>query len=278
VEESAASCQLPLLSGLDGLLNGHISPGRLERALAAEWVGPVVGVDEAGRGPLAGPVVAAAVVFRGPCAVRGVDDSKRLTPEARGRLAPRIRRAALAWAVGTASAEEIDQVNILEATRLAAVRAIAALGLTPAVILSDALSLPRLSCPVVPIVRGDARVKVIGAASILAKVHRDRLMRRLSREWPQYGFNLHFGYPTGFHRLQLERHGPSTIHRLSFEGVTDGPGQPLVRSRFFHAMEGALSNGTEAGAIAAWRWRLLRRRPIFPARECQELLRRCAAL
>lgn len=267
--------ELSLLPGLDGLLGLDVPPEHWEGRLAAEGVGPVAAIDEAGRGPLAGPVVAAAVIFRGPCAVEGVNDSKQLTPEQRERLAPVIRREAAAWAVGSATAEEIDAVNILEATRLAARRALEALGMAPAVILTDALSLPGTAAPVVPIVKGDARVRAIGAASILAKVHRDRLMRRAAREWPQYGFERHFGYPTPAHRRCIEEAGPSTFHRLTFNCARPAPGQGLVSSRSAAAL-GALIAAAPPGDRAGLRGRILRRAGLLPRREIDALLARCA--
>lgn len=274
--EPRAPAQLPLLGGLDGILSGCVRPAQLEHALAAEGIGPVVAIDEAGRGPLAGPVVAAAVAFPGPCGVRGVNDSKQLSPQRRRALVPQIRRAALAWGIGLATAEEIDAINILEATRLASERAIAALGLAPAVVLTDALTLPRLACPVVPIVRGDARVRAIGAASILAKEWRDALMRRLARLWPQYGFDQHFGYSTDLHQERLAAHGPSTIHRLTFHGAGPQPGRPLVPSRLYVALREALANGR--GKREALQRRIARLRRLCPARECEELTRLCSAL
>jgi ribonuclease HII len=279
---TARASQLSLLRGLDGVLGGSCAPEALEEALAAEGIAPVVALDEAGRGPLAGPVVAGATLFAGACRVAGVGDSKRLSREARRALVPRIRDAAQATAIGLATAEEIDALNILEATRLAAERAIAALGVEPAVVLTDALTLPRLACPVVPIVRGDARVRAIGAASILAKEHRDALMRRLGRQWPQFGFAVHFGYPTPRHRAHLAEHGPTTVHRLTFHGAERRPGQPLIPSLFFQRTQARLDRQSEAGPAAAssgernrLHAQITRRRGLLPEREVQELLLRC---
>ncbi len=276
MNRSDASDQLSLLGGLDGILSGPGEPETLEQTLADANAGPVVAIDEAGRGPLAGPVVAGAVIFKGPCRIAGVDDSKRLTPKTRAALVPEIQRAVLAWAVGEASAEEIDEINILEATRLAAMRAIEALRITPAVALTDALTLPRLSCPVVPIVRGDARVRAIGAASILAKEHRDQIMRRLDREWPLYGLAEHFGYPTPLHRARLREHGPSTGHRLSFRGAEPHGEKPLVPSAFFEAMTTEIS-AAPAEDGPRLRRRITRRRALLPRREIDALLEQCSA-
>lgn len=270
----ARESQLALLGGLHGLLDRRCPPEALEVALAEERIGPVVAVDEAGRGPLAGPVVAAAVVFAGPCTLEGVRDSKQLSPERRRALVPQIRNTAQAWAVGVASAEEIDSLNILQATRVAAERALAALGVEPAIVLTDALSLPSLICPVVPIVRGDARVRAIGAASILAKQHRDGLMCRLARQWPRWGFAHHFGYPTPSHRAHLAEHGPTTLHRLTFKGAEPRRGQPLTPSLFFEQTKARLD---QAACVERRRLRaqIARRRGTLPEREVQELLRLC---
>ncbi|MBN1475859.1 ribonuclease HII [Candidatus Sumerlaeota bacterium] len=265
---------MSFFAGLDGVLSAGLEPESLECALADVGAHPVVCLDEAGRGPLAGPVVAGAVVFMGPCDIEGVGDSKRLSRDRRAALVPVIQGRAAAWAVAEASAEEIDEINILEATRLAARRAIEALGVEPAVVLTDALTLSWLTCPVVPIVKGDARVRGIGAASILAKEHRDALMRRLAEQWPQYGLDEHFGYPTPLHRERIVEHGPSTIHRLTFRGAVPGDGQALIHSRLFQEMSEAL-----ATASPEERRRLRRRvqrQGDLPRREREELLRRCA--
>lgn len=180
----------------------------------------VAGVDEAGRGPLAGPVVAAAVVFDlARPRPRGLDDSKRLDAATRARLAAEIRRRAVAWAVAAATPEEIDALNILGATRLAARRALAALGVQPGAIVTDALSLPGESRPVLPIIRGDSKSASVAAASILAKTARDGEMDRWAVEFPGYGWESNRGYPTAAHYAALERLGPTTIHRLTFAGV-----------------------------------------------------------
>ena len=198
--------------------------------------GLVCGVDEAGRGPLAGPVFAAAVVLDDCSPILGLDDSKRLSPKRRTELAAQIRKSALAWAVAHATAEEIDRLNILKATLLAMVRA---LNLIQASIQGDldALSssdpvpvrlfalidgnqLPAdLPCPGRAIVGGDAKIPAISAASILAKTERDRLMGELARQWPGYGFEIHQGYGTLAHLAALDRLGPCPEHRRSFAPV-----------------------------------------------------------
>jgi ribonuclease HII len=182
-------------------------------------VARVAGVDEAGRGPLAGPVVAAAVVLRPGEAIRGVDDSKRLTAEERGRLCAIIRGRAMAVGVGIVSAETIDRVNILEATRLAMRQALAGLELMPELVLTDWVELAGLPCPQRNLVKGDQRSGTVAAASIVAKVARDQIMDEADREFPQYGFGRHRGYATEEHRLALAEHGPCSLHRRRFHGV-----------------------------------------------------------
>jgi ribonuclease HII len=181
--------------------------------------GLVCGVDEAGRGPLAGPVCAAAVILGAGGTFTGLADSKQLTPRQRETLAPRIRETAVAWAVAWASVEEIDALNILHATLLAMQRAVAGLGVTPAEALIDGNRCPKLECRARAVVGGDATVPEIMAASILAKTARDGLMRELHARYPEYGFDRHKGYPTAAHVEVLGRLGPSPVHRYSFAPV-----------------------------------------------------------
>jgi ribonuclease HII len=178
-----------------------------------------VGVDEAGRGPLAGPVVAAAVVLDPARLIEGLRDSKRLSPARREALAGAIRERALAWCIASADPEEIDRLNILGATHLAMQRAVAGLGLAPELVLVDGNRAPALAAPTLTIVGGDASVPAISAASILAKVARDALMVRLADAYPGYGFEVHKGYPTAEHRAALRRLGPSAVHRRNFAPV-----------------------------------------------------------
>lgn len=196
--------------------------------LTLDAVGLVAGVDEAGRGPLAGPVVAAAVILDDERPIRGLADSKLLSPQRRERLHDEILARALCHCVGTASVEEIDQLNILQATLLAMRRAVMGLRLLPAQVLVDGNRLPRLPMTAQAIVKGDARVPVISAASILAKVHRDRLCLELDERHPQYGFAGHKGYPTPEHLEALRRHGACAAHRRSFAPVREAlaPGAP----------------------------------------------------
>lgn len=189
--------------------------------LVLPWAGPglVAGVDEAGRGPLAGPVVAAAVILDDQAPIPGLADSKALTPMQRERLEARIMASALCVGVGEASVEEIDTHNILRATMLAMQRAIQRLRLRPSRVLVDGNQIPLLPVSAEAIVGGDAKVAVISAASIVAKVHRDRLCLELDRRWPQYGFAAHKGYGSARHLQALQEHGACLAHRRSFAPV-----------------------------------------------------------
>ncbi|MBL4850847.1 MAG: ribonuclease HII [Gammaproteobacteria bacterium] len=177
------------------------------------------GVDEAGRGPLAGPVVAAAVILDPNHPIAGLNDSKKLTARQRERLAPQIQAHALAWAITEASVEEIDELNILQASLLAMRRAVERLTVTPDTVRVDGPHCPRLNMPVSGIIKGDQKDAAITAASILAKVERDRIMVQYHQQYPEYGFAAHKGYPTAQHRAALERHGISDIHRKSYAPV-----------------------------------------------------------
>ena len=177
------------------------------------------GVDEVGRGPLAGPVIAAAVILEARCPIEGIDDSKRLSAKRREALAPEIRERARAWALGRAEVEEIDRLNILRATLLAMHRAVVALMVRPDVAYVDGNMAPALPCATVTVVGGDGKLAAIGAASILAKVARDAEMRSLAERYQDYGFERHKGYATAEHLAALERCGPTPIHRRSFAPV-----------------------------------------------------------
>jgi len=190
-----------------------------QAALTWDVPGLMAGVDEAGRGPLAGPVVAAAVILDDRRPIRGLADSKTLTPLQRERLHDQIMARALCCSVAQASVEEIDTHNILQATMLAMRRAVEGLRLKPAKVLVDGNRLPTLDVLAEAIVKGDARVKAISAASILAKVHRDRLCQSLHLEFPHYGFAGHKGYGTPEHLEALLRHGACVHHRRSFAPV-----------------------------------------------------------
>jgi len=181
--------------------------------------GLVCGVDEAGRGPLAGPVVAAAVILDPLQPIEGLNDSKKLSAKRRETLAVAIRERALAWAVAEASVEEIDRINILQASFLAMRRAVESLSLQPEKALIDGNRCPALDCPTEAIVGGDGKVASIAAASILAKTVRDAGMLVLHADYPMYGFDRHMGYPTAFHLQALREHGPSPVHRRSYAPV-----------------------------------------------------------
>ncbi|HCU53302.1 MAG TPA: ribonuclease HII [Gammaproteobacteria bacterium] len=177
------------------------------------------GVDEAGRGPLAGPVVAAAVILEHPNPILGLADSKTLSGSKRELLADQIRKDSRAWALGVATVEEIDQMNILQATLLAMRRAVESLSCVPEWVLVDGNQSPAWKYPTRTVVRGDALIPAISAASILAKVARDTMMLELDGNYPEYGFSRHKGYPTATHLKALEIHGISPVHRKSFGPV-----------------------------------------------------------
>jgi ribonuclease HII len=181
--------------------------------------GLTAGVDEAGRGPLAGPVVAAAVILDELNPIHGLNDSKKLSAKRREALFDEIRARALCFAIAEASVQEIDEINILQATLLAMKRAVEALRLPPKLVLVDGNRLPILSIRSEAIVQGDALVPAISAASILAKVHRDRLCEEMHQRYPVYGFDQHKGYGTAQHMAALQAHGPADCHRMTFAPV-----------------------------------------------------------
>jgi ribonuclease HII len=181
--------------------------------------GLVAGVDEAGRGPLAGPVVAAAVMLDDQNPIVGLNDSKKLTAARREQLFDEIRAKALCCCIAMASVEEIDEINILQATMLAMRRAVEGLRLKPSLVQVDGNRLPVLKVPGEAIVKGDGKVAAIAAASILAKVHRDRLCLQLHEAYPHYGFATHKGYPTADHLAALQAHGACPEHRRTFGPV-----------------------------------------------------------
>lgn len=187
-----------------------------ERRAWARGCRHVAGVDEAGRGPLAGPVVAAAVILPPDAVLPGLDDSKRLAPARREALDPLIREVAVAWSVAVVDVEAIDRLNIAQAAFEAMRRAVRGLAVPPEHLLVDGFPLPGAPCSQEGIVGGDHLSHSIAAASVLAKVERDRLMDALSRRFPGYGFEVHKGYPTPAHREALRRLGPSPAHRRSF--------------------------------------------------------------
>ena len=193
----------------------------LPEQVSLPWHPPglVAGVDEAGRGPLVGPVVAAAVILDDLRPIAGLADSKKLTEARREKLFDEIRAKALCCSIAEASVEEIGQLNILQATMLAMRRAVQGLRLKPVMVLVDGNRIPTLDIPAEAIVKGDALVQSISAASILAKVHRDRWCRQVHEQYPQYGFAGHKGYGTAAHMAALQAHGASIYHRRSFAPV-----------------------------------------------------------
>jgi ribonuclease HII len=199
------------------------SSSRVPEQACLPWHPPglVTGVDEAGRGPLAGPVVAAAVILDDLHPIAGLADSKKLTPARREKLYDEIRAKALCFSIAEASVQEIDELNILQATLLAMRRAVLGLRLKPVMVLVDGNRLPTLDIQSEAIVKGDALVPSISAASILAKVHRDRWCAQVHEEFPQYGFAGHKGYGTAVHMAALREHGACLYHRRSFAPVAE---------------------------------------------------------
>ena len=193
----------------------------------------VAGVDEAGRGSLAGPVVAAAVILPPGAVLPGLADSKLLTASARSRMAEAIEAVAMTWAVAAVEAAEIDATNILRATLRAMAEAVGKLSPLPRLVLVDGGVAPRLPMPARAVVKGDRHVPVISAASILAKVARDRIMEDWAIRFPVYGFAQHKGYGTDAHRAAIARHGPSAVHRRTFAGVREHLGVPVLQPRLW---------------------------------------------
>jgi ribonuclease HII len=192
------------------------APYRFEAQAWRTGLTLIAGVDEAGRGPLAGPVVAAAVVIAPDRRIRGMADSKLLAPDRREELFALIQERAVAVGVGIVDHLTIDRINILEATRVAMVQALAGLAVVPELVITDFVALRALACPQRNLVDGDARCASVAAASIVAKVTRDRLMRALDAEFPAYGFARHKGYATPEHLAAIDRHGLCPLHRRSF--------------------------------------------------------------
>lgn len=189
---------------------------RFEKEAMAEGYNLICGVDEAGRGPLAGPVCAAAVILPEGCVIEGLNDSKKLTEKKREALFDVIKEKALSYSIAMASEKEIDEINILQATYLAMNRAVAGLDVRPDFVLVDGNRDPKVGIPTRTVIKGDALSSSIAAASVLAKVTRDRFMLELSRQYPEYQFPKHKGYGTKLHYEMLEKYGISPIHRRSF--------------------------------------------------------------
>lgn len=194
---------------------------RFEDAARARGFSLVGGIDEVGRGPLAGPVIAACVVATEPLLIRGLNDSKQVRPELRVEIAALVKIRVRAWAIGSASVAEIDRLNIYWASILAMERAIASLSATPEYLITDAVRIRSFGGPQEPLIHGDARCGLVAAASIVAKVHRDALMVELDREDSRYGYAFHKGYSTPLHLEALRVHGPSVHHRANWARVRD---------------------------------------------------------
>lgn len=187
-----------------------------EKKAVKDGYGTICGIDEAGRGPLAGPVFAAAVILPAACKIEGINDSKKLSEKKREALFPVIQKTAVSFGIGFATEQEIDEINILQATFLAMKRAMDALSVKPGLALVDGNRMPALGVDTRLLVKGDSLSASIAAASILAKVSRDRLMCEIAGIYPQYGFEKHKGYGTAFHRECLKKYGPCSVHRKSF--------------------------------------------------------------
>ena len=228
---------------------------RHERALWRAGAHLVAGVDEVGIGPLAGPVVAAAVIFEPGKTFVGVDDSKRLDPETRARLAVMIRENAVGFGIGVATVPEIDRLNVYRAGLLAMRRAVEALPVEPQYVLVDARTIPDVSVPQRSLIKGDQICFSIAAASIIAKTHRDRLMTEWDSQYPEYGFCRHKGYATPEHQAAIRRHGPCVLHRQSYPFLLELRGHC---SREFYAIKERLTRARSEKRLRAVERRLER--------------------
>src|SRR5439155_5633776 len=239
-----------------------------ELLLWKSGVSDIAGVDEAGMGPLAGPVVAAAVMFPPQTDIAGIDDSKRLDPATRAALALRIRAEASGLGVGVATVEEIDRLNIYHAGLLAMRRAVEALPRRPQHVLVDARTVPGVECPQNPFNKGDGINFSIAAASIVAKTERDRMMEALDHEYPGYGFATHKGYGTPEHREALLRLGPSAVHRMSFPVIHELQGE---YSPLFYLLRGQLEAARTRTALDELEAALRAQAEELAERECRKL-------
>ncbi|HKA33650.1 MAG TPA: ribonuclease HII [Candidatus Binatia bacterium] len=246
---------------LDSMLN-------FERVLWKSGVRAIAGVDEAGSGPLAGPVVAAAVVFPAGIEIAGMNDSKQVDAEARNELEKVIRRAASAVAIGMADVGEIDDINIYQAALLAMRRAVEALPSAPDHLLIDARTIPGVAIPQNAFSKGDGINFSIAAASIIAKTHRDRLMEELEKKYPGYGFTRHKGYGTPEHQEAIRRLGPSPVHRLSFGLIRELCGE---FSPLFYTLKRRLEEADAAAALTAFEAAFKEARPALEEREQRKL-------
>ena len=246
---------------LDGMLN-------FERVLWRSGVRAIAGVDEVGMGPLAGPVVAAAVVFPAGAELRGVDDSKKVDRERRTALDQEIRRTAVAVAIGISDVGDIDRVNIYRAGLLAMRRAVEALAVAPEHVLVDARTIPDLAVPRNAFTKGDGINFSIAAASIVAKVHRDALMEQLHDAYPEYGFARHMGYSTAEHMDAVRRHGPCPIHRMSFPVIRELCGEFSAR---FYELKERLEHAGSRDALSGFESELAECRAGLPEEEHRKL-------
>ena len=197
-------------------------PQQLEKLLYSKGYHLIAGTDEVGRGCLAGPVFAAAVILPQDHGIEGIKDSKLLTPRQREMLAGKIKEVAISWAIGRIEADEIDRINIFQASLKAMCMAVQKLSHPPDVLLLDGKHSIPLFLPQKPPVKGDRHYQSVGAASIIAKVARDKLMGELEKQYPHYSFSIHKGYPTAQHREEIKKYGPSPIHRMSFKLLEEG--------------------------------------------------------
>jgi ribonuclease HII len=239
-----------------------------ERLLWKSGIRAIAGVDEVGVGPLAGPVVAAAVIFPPETEIAGIDDSKRLEPEERTRLAALIRSSAAAIGIGLADVGEIDQLNIYRAALLAMRRALEALTVAPEHVLVDARTIPGISFPQNAFNKGDGINFSIAAASIIAKTHRDRIMEDLEREYPGYGFAHHKGYGTPEHQSAIRNLGPSAIHRLSFQVIRELCGE---FSQLFYSLKQQLQQTSSAVDLRLFETKLKERWPDLDEKEQRKM-------
>lgn len=246
---------------LDGMLN-------FERVLWKSGIRHIAGVDEVGVGPLAGPVVAAAVMFPPGTEVPGVDDSKRLDPAQRAALAEKIHACASAIGIGMADVAEIDQLNVYHAGLLAMRRAVEALPVAPQHVLVDARTIPGVPMPQNPFTKGDGINFSIAAASIIAKTHRDRLMVDMDSLYPEYGFARHKGYGTAVHQDAIRRYGPCPIHRMSYPFLRELSGEYSPR---FYALREELAAARSAGSMRQVEQRLQEESAQFSDREYRKL-------
>lgn len=246
---------------------------KIERALHEQGIARVGGIDEAGRGPLAGPVCAAVVVFPAGTRIARVNDSKKVPPEVREELFEEITARAEGYGVGFADAEEIDAINILNATKLAVKRALRNMRVIPDMLLLDALKIPSCSIPQQSFIKGDAKCFSIAAASIIAKVSRDRLMARYVEQYPQFSFHQHKGYATAEHWAEIDKHGICSIHRRTF--FDPGFFRPeVITSNAHTSIRGQVDSAASEDALRTILHELRNHHGFLPRLEIEELATR----